>query len=291
MELSITTSYVKSWTVKDAIRELLQNAIDSEDYSYNEYQIINAGAITPQDFLLGQSTKQDGGYIGQFGEGLKLALLVLARNNVTVSVTSYPYCYTPSIRWSDNFQAEVLHIDITECTVPGPVAVTFAEPQEMEGLYTPDRGILLDNPKLYVGGLYICDLPKFKHGYSLPTGAVNLERDRKTVSDWDLSWEASRLWSQAADAEQAVALAKDPDYQDCTLLHHFAQPRHLAIVERTAVQGGRYPSSYAQMVARVNPPPSDSKKQLIAWATANKQHFTRSKAKQAINELIDSWKY
>lgn len=91
-ELSMVSAYVQNWDYKDAIREIIQNAIDQSvdddgyDISYHRSDnclVISTkdGALKRSSLLLGNTTKSNNeDTIGQFGEGYKLALLVLARD-------------------------------------------------------------------------------------------------------------------------------------------------------------------------------------------------------------------
>ena len=92
MEYPISSNYVSAWTVQDATRELLQNAMDSGEWRVEaDGSLVNKGTLRPEHFLLGCSEKTSSDAIGQFGEGLKLALLVLARNGYTVSINTLTF--------------------------------------------------------------------------------------------------------------------------------------------------------------------------------------------------------
>ena len=102
LELSVTAEYVSDWTLTHALRELIANALDSggrarvrhwgaSDPRQTETQIENWDGATMalSHFLLG-----GGDYgaetIGQFHEGLKLALLVLCRERHPVTLKFGP---------------------------------------------------------------------------------------------------------------------------------------------------------------------------------------------------------
>ena len=92
-ELTISTKYVPDWTYVEAVRELLQNAIDNEAVDENnKYEAVyladeeklnisnKSSKLTLDTLLLGVSTKRDDNRtIGQHGEGYKIAFMVLAR--------------------------------------------------------------------------------------------------------------------------------------------------------------------------------------------------------------------
>lgn len=102
-ELTISTKYVPDWTYVEAVRELLQNAIDNEAVDENnKYEAIyladeeklnisnKSSKLTLDTLLLGVSTKRDDNRtIGQHGEGYKIAFMVLAREGKKVTVYNY----------------------------------------------------------------------------------------------------------------------------------------------------------------------------------------------------------
>lgn len=121
-ELSMVSDYVKTWDYKDAIREIVQNALDqSKDdtdnydisYEQSDHSLIistKTGVLERKSMLLGNSTKRDDdSTIGKFGEGYKLALLVLSRDgkNVIIENAGAGEIWTPSIvksrRWETMF--------------------------------------------------------------------------------------------------------------------------------------------------------------------------------------------
>ncbi|MEV0003497.1 ATP-binding protein [Micromonospora sp. NPDC050980] len=81
----ISPEYVKSWTPVRAISELIANALDEDpnaavSWTDGVLTIADDGPGIPEEgLILGMSSKTDE-QIGQFGEGKKLACLVLARS-------------------------------------------------------------------------------------------------------------------------------------------------------------------------------------------------------------------
>lgn len=120
--LSLTKGYVAKWGPIEAIRELIQNALDSD--SPFVYEFIEQGTgvglmlnsefstLTPQTLLLGATSKATSSdAIGSFGEGYKIALLVLTREGYTTEILNGDLIWRPCFRFSRMFDEEVLYVD------------------------------------------------------------------------------------------------------------------------------------------------------------------------------------
>lgn len=220
-ELPISPNYVSNWGIKEAIREILQNAIDSDNCGHPKQilysadgavlTIINKGARLPlSSLVLGCSSKDDiDGMIGKFGEGYKLALVVLLRKGLKVDILNGEEEWTPSFKLSDNFGTQVLNIEVNQ--LPENVEcddVVFAISGIEEDLYKElqllfpcinddygnmvesENGYILLEPKfkgkMYVEGLYIQSDDNFKYGYNFNSDVVDLDRDRKAINYYEL---------------------------------------------------------------------------------------------------------
>ena len=224
-ELPLVRNYCASWTVVDAIRELIQNNLDygqgklTAEVGDTAITLTSHGAfLEPRTLLLGHTTKaDDDSAIGSFGEGYKIALLVLARNGIEVNIFNNGLKWNAELRQSDTFGEEVLFIDEVE-TEFGHGQVEFCifglDPldvmkvientlqlqdqkwDEGRGVYhrTSRGDILIDRPgKLYVNGLFVSDTG-LSYGYDIKPKFLKLERDRQTVSDWDLKWQTKEMF-------------------------------------------------------------------------------------------------
>jgi hypothetical protein len=254
--LSISTDYVPGWTVVDAVRELFQNALDQQttvpdnkmffDYEQDQdFGVIGGleGTLTignkssvlhASSLLLGASTKaNDPNTIGQFGEGYKIACLVLLR--LGKEVTFYNYgakeVWRPRFVQSRKYGAKILQFEVDKKfmwrTPPSnnlTIVVEGITPDEYEAIVdsnlhlqqelgdvweTPKGWILMDDRfsgKVYVNGLYICDHEPYEHGYDFKPAMIRLDRDRKLVSTFDLEWLSSEMWTSSNDP-QAIDMA------------------------------------------------------------------------------------
>ena len=85
IDYNMSKDYCSDWTAVDAIREIAQNALDSgKKYECaadeHEIDVITYGTVlTPQVFSMGVSQKDGKNAIGKYGEGFKIAMLVLTR--------------------------------------------------------------------------------------------------------------------------------------------------------------------------------------------------------------------
>ena len=296
MEYPISSNYVSAWTVQDAVRELLQNAMDSGEWRVENNTLINKGTLRPEHFLLGCSEKSSSDAIWQFGEGLKLALLVLARNGYKIYINSAGTFYTASIRDSEHFPGQqVLHICNAKGRdhMPGYTSIDTYPTIAWEADVLPnpeDYRMLRDNPKLYVKGLYVCDLKHFKHGYNFSPRDLKLGRDRDVVSDFDLAYEASRMVAQTCSAQEIAELVLDPNYQDAAYvnshLHLLRKDTHAQLTSYLAhcnVHTARH--SAKVLMESLGIAMTSTEARMHEWLEQNKKHM-RSKARKAFLQLV-----
>lgn len=241
-ELPISPNYVGHWGVVEACRELFQNAIDSE--SPFQYEIgddfikitSKYSKLEPSTLLLGTTSKADDNTkIGSFGEGYKIALLVLTRNNRSVDIFNNDVIWKPLFKHSKQFCAEVLCIEESRYAQGRGQGLTFKvndlSTSEIEQIKesnihmwdtigqvheTRYGQILLDHPgKLFVNGLFVCDT-ELKFGYNIKPEYLTLERDRQTVSSFDLKFITKQMWFETGQynkiAEMIADETKDLEY-------------------------------------------------------------------------------
>lgn len=246
IHLPISTNYVGHWGFWESVREILQNAIDTGDYSVNELRtsgIIkinsNAGAMDLSTLMLGESSKRDdSSKIGKYGEGYKLALLVLCRLGHDVLIKNGVDCWRVSIDKhpqlnSDCLAIEVIkntyideqedtevsfvisglrsdHFEIIRANYLGESMCDFNVIAENEGSYCFEYDDYEEVRKVFIGGLFVCDLPEdknYRYSYNFAADVLELDRDRKTVDTFYLQYEATRLLSESGDIETLSYLA------------------------------------------------------------------------------------
>lgn len=246
IELSIAATYVPDWGVVEAIRELVQNAVDQEttnnstmvlnyDWETEELRVTSKGSkLGRASLLLGHTTKAcNAETIGNFGEGYKLALMVLSRLRYTVEVENFgaQELWSPTIVKSPAFATDVLSINISKlmCVMDHTDLVFKISGMTKEimdkvlesNLHFTDYpkhietglgSILTDESmkgKLFVSGLFVQHVPELHYGYDFHADRIELDRDRRMIATFELTWLISRLWSDTSESKLINAMLKD----------------------------------------------------------------------------------
>lgn len=236
-ELSLTRGYVSRWGMVQAVRELIQNALDSDSpFVYDFASDDNGNSIlsltsefttlTPATLLLGSTSKAESKEsIGSFGEGYKIALLVLTRLGYDVEMRNGSVLWKPRFRFNQRFGEELLVIEETELSdrrnkgltvvifglTPADVEEVRASCLKMQDSIgqakaTEYGDILLERPgTLYVGSLYICKTD-LVHGYNIKPEYLKLERDRQTVDSWELKRMTRDMWFATGEVDKVAAM-------------------------------------------------------------------------------------
>lgn len=248
IELTLAPNYVPTWTLVDAVRELFQNALDQQKQnSENEASwyyddvtgvltISNATSmLTAASLLLGQTTKADDkSTIGQFGEGYKIATLVLLREGKNVVFYNYGAreIWRPRFVKSRRFGTDILTFFIEKKAVWEKVpsvdlviAIDGISADEYYDQIVPSNlhlrsdfeiveeteygDVLNLAGKVFVNGLYVCDYEPYTYGYNFKPEYIRLDRDRKMVSDFDLRWMASKMWSGSNNTDKVLEMISE----------------------------------------------------------------------------------
>lgn len=217
--------------------------LDSE--SPNEFSIVGHQLSITSRFetlpastlVLGNTSKSDDpDSIGSFGEGFKLALLVLTRLGYPVTVLNGSVQWTPEFVYSETFGTEVLQIqesplennqgltfvidDLThEDTTLFSEMCLFMQGPMTDVIGTRYGSILPSRAgKLYVGGLFVCKTD-LDYGYDVLPEHIKLERDRQTVDSWDLQHMTKTMWLDTKDWDQ-IASMMEADLKDVRLIEY-----------------------------------------------------------------------
>lgn len=248
IELTLAPNYVPTWTLVDAVRELFQNALDQQkqnseneaSWHYDDVTgvltISNATSkLTAASLLLGQTTKADDkSTIGQFGEGYKIATLVLLREGKNVVFYNYGAreVWRPRFVKSRRFGTDILTFFIEKkaiwekvpsadlvIAIDGISADEYYDQivpsnlhlrSDFEDIEETEYGNIINLAgKVFVNGLYVCDYEPYTYGYNFKPEHIRLDRDRKMVNDFDLRWMASKMWSGSNNIDKVLEMISE----------------------------------------------------------------------------------
>lgn len=231
----ITDNYIPEWTVAHAIREIVANGLDAEiehgasfsaayDSGKERLVLKNQGTkLSVSSLYFGESSKRhDSRVIGQYGEGLKLALLVLARERMDVTIKNGTDETWKATLERDGNDMNCLVINITkasraandvEVSIEGvPEALWdemrtwFLRLHPASTVHKTTAGELLDDPefmgRIFVRGVYVTKRPGYDFGYNfynLDTG-----RDRRIPNSWTLDTAIAEMWSEVSARDDAA---------------------------------------------------------------------------------------
>ncbi|WP_313069937.1 hypothetical protein [Lacrimispora sp.] len=234
-ELTLTQNYVSDWTFCDAIRELIQNGTDQEildnsndfsinyDYKNEILRFTNSKSkLSINTLLLGKSSKSDNDdTVGQFGEGYKIAALVLNRLGKTFTVYNneknevWKSSFKNSEKWREKILSfyieksptkdkglviEIGNVSSRENNDLYDVWLGFYDFDESERIETTYGDILLSEDfkdRIFVNGLSINCTEEMKYGYNFKPKYIKLERDRKTCDSWQARDTTSLMIAEA----------------------------------------------------------------------------------------------
>lgn len=235
-ELTLTENYVSDWDFYDAIRELIQNGTDQEildtsnhfDMIYDPgekvLQFINATSkLQINTLLLGRSSKTNNSdTVGQFGEGYKIAALVLNRIGKTFTIYNnnknevWTSKFTNSKKWlekilqftvtkkeTDNKGLVIEVGNVTYWEYEGIADIwlqRYEEKNDVEKIHTMYGEILLNDElsgRIFVNGLSVNSKNEMHYGYNFKPKYIKLERDRRTCDDWEMGYVTTRMICEA----------------------------------------------------------------------------------------------
>lgn len=233
----ITTGYLDHvddpyWWV---VRELGTNAMDQQkDFvmkrENGKLVFISKGpmSLSVRHLLLGVSEGDDDRR-GQFGEGLKLALLILTKSKVKATILSDRFKF-----WNEPgemFGEDVMTIcweehpdtlfDGTRIEIPWAAGSPtyedrFLRPGDPRIVYTDQWGrsiLSQDDPDIFVKGIWVQKASgwsgSYAFGYDLVYSKMN--RDRGVIATWDLNSEIGKTWASVSDIDLLTKLFTSVD--------------------------------------------------------------------------------
>jgi hypothetical protein len=253
IELSIKSTYLPEWGLKEGIRELIQNAKDGDTDGYpmkiyrsnvKNIRVENSGiSLEHKALLFGHTTKLDRkDQIGQFGEGLKLGILAIVRSGRAVRVFSGNEIWVPKIKKSKCFGEDVLVFEIRPNigkvnSIIVEIEIGIGEWQEMQQqflflcenvkeLVTESYGSVVLNKefagKIFVKGIFVSEQPNFRYGYNLYN--IQVDRNRQMVRDYDLNSSIFDIWNLLSFSDvkyfKSYAELVESEYDDLKHMEH-----------------------------------------------------------------------
>jgi hypothetical protein len=225
LETSLSASYQTSWRPRDALREIIANAIDAQErdghgmdmtFKGDKLTVVSMGAKVPTSALLmgvSQSRAHDNA-IGEFGEGLPMALLTLVRWGYPVTIVNDDEKWHPELHMSETYEENILAVRTRKLRKSHnmfKVEVSDVRRDEYDDVrslflrYHPaynsgktllahGRAKLLLQPemkgKVYNKGVFVMERADMLFGYDLHT---TLNRDRSIIDTYTLRDEVDGL--------------------------------------------------------------------------------------------------
>lgn len=233
LDFNMSAEYCSDWSYLDALREVVQNALDldedSSTYTIDDKAIAVAtfGSSIPMEcFTLGMSNKAEGA-IGKYGEGLKLAMMILARLDANPTIITGKYTIVGKFLLNSITGVDTFNLVFTElenavdsvffsCDLLPEFDVELIKERITpfgEFLGKPSYFDILEGSagEIYVNGLYVCTDKSLDRSYNFAPDVITLNRDRNMVEGVDstLSY-AYANYGKAKDVfELLEAEAKD----------------------------------------------------------------------------------
>jgi hypothetical protein len=237
MTYPVSPNYVKDWTALRGAAEFVSNALDEDPnatvaYADGVLTISDNGPGIPEEgLILGYSSKGDTD-IGQFGEGAKIASLVLARADDigAIRVETVGYGFVPTLETRNILngiaprrsktppQVLVYTFFKSERTVGTKVTIECSPDLAAEVIgrfrhlsepgYRAPVGaadIMFDGEpgRLYIGGVLVSKQPRFLASYDFPLAAAKTaqNRDRTVIENQALTALVSGALAECADPD------------------------------------------------------------------------------------------
>lgn len=232
----ITPDYLSHWSVPNAVREYVSNALDSPapfEYEFGEdFVILTSKGITlpASIFAMGYSkNRQDSSAVGQFGEGSLVAMIPLLREGKGLYFINGDVIWRPTFEHNEGLGLETLVVN--EIINPTPTNdfsvvidnLTSSEVNEIKEsciYFRDDLGEVLDGStgsiikgiqgKLFVGGIFVTDIgSSYQYSFNFKPQHLPLNRDRKSVESWDLARQTSILIKELIDPREIAKLVEE----------------------------------------------------------------------------------
>lgn len=223
--LTIKEDYCPSWGLFEGVREFMQNGQDATrigctfDAVYladaNTIRVKTIGAtLEHKTLLLGESSKRGrNDMLGQQGEGYKIGSLVLCRLGKGVKIRTGEEVWIPGIEHSKQFDARILVFDIDKGRKPINEIIVditgitqdewdsikrkflFIDADGQTVIESPVGSVIMDGVgHIFVDGIEVCRIDKFRHGYNFRPNDAKLDRDRRLMEQFEAHTLSAKIW-------------------------------------------------------------------------------------------------
>jgi hypothetical protein len=219
----MSLDYVNHWGPWEVVREIATNALDvdpnfSLELNGDGALVVKSqgGDLAIRHLLFGVSEKADENAIGEFGEGLKLALLVLTRMGLQAHIYSggrHLWNELCELEGEQVFKIVWESFKDTGTTVVGiphwpyeTYEERFLRPGDPRIVHADRFGRYIleeESPSIYVKGVWVQGGKSYSAHYTFGYNLVGVEmnRDRGVVDAWRGNQEVGRIWTSVTDEE------------------------------------------------------------------------------------------
>jgi len=318
IKYGISRNYLPDWTIQDALREIYQNFEDYGEYKENVEECDDSedcivrlyNNYTPEskEFLkIGESYKRDNpSKIGKHGEGLKMAFLILARNNQYCQIRYDNKTFRGQF-YTDDHLGECFglrlglgknDVDVLKghsfrvCIIIPEKEYNFFKTKKISRedlIYHSHHGDIINRPagEIYVGGLFVSKEEGLNYAYNFKPENISLDRDRKVPRTFDVDWQASRILESWDEAKlQDFTGSRDTSYVD-KIPQHIAKKFKPELIEGKVV----FQAKAIQAPARVSQALLNDPKQQKAVARLTYSLSKKRKPSSLLREFYNKWKY
>jgi hypothetical protein len=306
IQYGIGADYLPNWTVEHALREIFQNYIDYGEYNVHTEQDTDGNVTVfirnnyiPEnlEFLrIGNSNKTNK-QIGKWGEGLKMAFLVMLRESIPFTIISNKH--TLKAIWVNHKEiGNILAINYQPYTVSNNQFITkFTMKADvffkyMNGIITKQdilfehsyhgRVVNKDKGNIYCNGIFVCNVENMSKAYDLYAEVLPLDRDRVLPKTWDVNYHTSKL-NEAYDKWTT----KDLSYSDASYIQKIPERYHSSFrprrIDKTIYVEVKHEDGTTELISNSNikdavkelPYFKRKLKQLMAWMSRGLSHKQR----------------
>lgn len=233
IKYGIGRDYLPDWDQEEALREIYQNfndygEFDKElDRGSSVWTTVLSNNFEPNnlEFLkVGMSGKRgNSSTVGEHGEGLKMAMLVLCREDLCCEIETAGYSITPTFV-EDEYLGEVFAVIIEDALTTG-FSIKFECDKEYaceyeENTILKEEDIVFDDNHygriirrepgtIYCGGIKVCVLEGFKYAYDFNPEYLTLDRDRSIPREYEVESRAASIVSSYNAKVNPVVKVRD----------------------------------------------------------------------------------